>query len=477
MNTRARFHLALAALVVVGCGLRLVRLSNHSLWFDETMSVYLARSPDLVAELARDRHPPLYFALLRGWIACFGDGPTALRSLSAVIGCAALAGMAVLARRLLAPRAAVCAVALAAFSPFSIWYAQEVRGYVLIEACSVLALLAAQRVLASSGRSTLHIAAVALASAIAFGTHYLGALVAVALVAFAAIERARGRASKRDTARVALAAGVGVLVWVPWLVRMLPRQTETAWSALEMTSARDVAELPVRLFLVDVDVLPPGWRFLGWGAGILILLAAALCVREATRGTPSALAILGAWVVPIALAYGASALVGPAFAPRYLMAIEPYAVLAVGLGLGALRPRWLGAGALGSIVLGCATIALLHKLENRKEDFRRACALAAQTWKPGDVVVCVTGTEPGFSDAPLVYYLRERPEMLASVVGERELLERRTRLPPGSIVHVVFRDAWYAHSSLGGLMEVGSVEFDAVTGERVRYLRIKTRGG
>jgi hypothetical protein len=280
----------------------------------------------------------------------------------------------------------------------------------------------------------------------------------------------------RAVTHVALAAGAGVLVWVPWLVRMLPRQTATAWGALELTSLRDIGELPVRLFLVDADVLPPGWRFVGWGAGILILAGAALCLREALRGAPSALAILCAWTAPIALAYGTSALFGPAFAPRYLIAVEPYAVLAVGLGLGALRPAWLGASAIGSLVLGCATIAVLHERENRKEDFRGACALVAGAWRPGDVVVCVTGTEPGFSDAPLEYYLRDRPEMLASVVGERDLVERRERLPAGSIVHVVFRDAWYAHASLDGLLSVASIESEILVDERVRYLRLRMGG-
>jgi hypothetical protein len=322
----------------------------------------------------------------------------------------------------------------------------------------------------------LHAAAVALATAVAFGTHYLGVLVAVALVAFAAVERARRRASTRATVSVALAAGAGVLVWVPWLLRMLPRQTATAWGALELTSARDVAELPVRLFLVDVDVLPPAWRFVGWGVGILILGGAALCAREAFRGASSALAILCAWTAPIALAYLTSPLFGPAFAPRYLIAVEPYAVLAVGLGLGALRPSWLGAGAFGSLALGCTTVAVLHKLENRKEDFRGACALLAEAWHPGDVVVSVTGTEPGFSDAPLAYYLRARPDMLASVVGERELVRRRESLAPGSIVHVVFREAWYAYSSLDGLLAVASVECETMTDERVRYLRLRMGG-
>ncbi len=464
--------LVVLGLVALGCALRVVGLSTHSLWLDETMSTYLARSQDLVERLTHDRHPPLYFLLLGVWMEWFGDSESALRSLSATLSCLALAAFAALAPRLLHPRAACWAIALAAVSPFSVWYAQEVRGYALIEFSSVVGLLGAQRCLAG-GRPFAHAALVALACALAFGTHYVGGLLAIAVASLAAVERWRGQAGARPFAALLAASTLGMLVWVPWLVRMVPRQMSSTWGALALISPRDLGELPVRLFLVDVDVLPQHWRWVGWVLGILILAGLALCVREALRGQARAFALLAALLVPVAAAYAITRLITPFFGPRYLIAVEPVACLSVGLGLGSIPWRWTRCSAGFVLLAGCAAMTVLHKLENRKEDFRDACAHVAASWRPGDAVVSVTGTEPGFSESPLLYYLRERPEIAASLVDERELLLRRGSLPRGLRIHVVFRDAPYSRSALQGLMEVTTVDYQGPDRNRVRYLRLK----
>ena len=53
-------------LLLVGFGLRLYRLGADSLWYDETVSAYLANQSitDLIAYTAKDIHPPGYYLLL-----------------------------------------------------------------------------------------------------------------------------------------------------------------------------------------------------------------------------------------------------------------------------------------------------------------------------------------------------------------------------------------------------------------------------
>ena len=55
--------------LLVGFLLRLHRLGAESLWYDETVSAYLARQSllDMLAHTAVDIHPPAYYALLHGW--------------------------------------------------------------------------------------------------------------------------------------------------------------------------------------------------------------------------------------------------------------------------------------------------------------------------------------------------------------------------------------------------------------------------
>jgi uncharacterized membrane protein len=50
-------------------------LGAKSLWIDEAVSWDMAVSsiPQLFARIPNDVHPPVYYLLLRGWIAIFGD--------------------------------------------------------------------------------------------------------------------------------------------------------------------------------------------------------------------------------------------------------------------------------------------------------------------------------------------------------------------------------------------------------------------
>ena len=78
----------LPAILLLAFGLRVVRLGAESLWYDETVSAYLAgqRLPDLVAHTARDIHPPGYYLLLHGWSRLAGDSDMALAYSSLFFG-------------------------------------------------------------------------------------------------------------------------------------------------------------------------------------------------------------------------------------------------------------------------------------------------------------------------------------------------------------------------------------------------------
>jgi len=73
-NIRSR--IVLVVILLVGTALRLFRLGADSLWYDETVSTYLAGSPiaELIRHTAGDIHPPGYYLLLRGWLLLAGYG-------------------------------------------------------------------------------------------------------------------------------------------------------------------------------------------------------------------------------------------------------------------------------------------------------------------------------------------------------------------------------------------------------------------
>src|SRR5258708_1873570 len=80
--------LILAALLAAAAVLRTNQLGAISFWFDESMSwKYTTFSiEEIVERLAGDVHPPLYFLLLKGWTAMWGESAVALRSMSVLCG-------------------------------------------------------------------------------------------------------------------------------------------------------------------------------------------------------------------------------------------------------------------------------------------------------------------------------------------------------------------------------------------------------
>jgi predicted membrane-bound mannosyltransferase len=115
-------------------GVRVVNLTAQSLWADEGNSVRLTeRSLDLVVAAARaDVHPPGYYVLLWGWVKLFGQGESAVRALSVVVGVALVGLVYLIGHRLFGPRVGWLAALCAAISPFQVQYSQEVRMYILV---------------------------------------------------------------------------------------------------------------------------------------------------------------------------------------------------------------------------------------------------------------------------------------------------------------------------------------------------------
>ena len=80
--------LLLVILLLASFGLRVYRLGDKSVWWDEGLAAWAARRS--LAEIARwtaaDVHPPLYFWMLHFWRWGSGDSEFGLRLLSAAIG-------------------------------------------------------------------------------------------------------------------------------------------------------------------------------------------------------------------------------------------------------------------------------------------------------------------------------------------------------------------------------------------------------
>jgi 4-amino-4-deoxy-L-arabinose transferase-like glycosyltransferase len=146
--------LALAAITLCGAFLRLQGLNAQPLWLDEVVSLHNAGvfgAGGLRALAGADHIAPLHSMLLWAVISLGGESAVPLRLPSALFGIATVPVVFILAKRLLgSTRTALIGAALAAVSPYAIWYSQEARMYSLFLLCACLYVIVAWPVVSRS---------------------------------------------------------------------------------------------------------------------------------------------------------------------------------------------------------------------------------------------------------------------------------------------------------------------------------------
>ncbi len=134
LNDKTRV-LIIALICLVYVSLRVWNLTDSCLWFDEIFGVHAAEMPlpNLIWFAAQDLiHPPLFYVLLKIWIAVFSESLFSLRFFPVFFSTLAVVPFILLCRQLKLSFA-VIAIALTFFAANGslIKYAQEVRMYSL----------------------------------------------------------------------------------------------------------------------------------------------------------------------------------------------------------------------------------------------------------------------------------------------------------------------------------------------------------
>jgi uncharacterized membrane protein len=389
--------LAPVAVVLFGLALRLYKLNQESVGFDEAFSMTACR--DTFAGMMRILiddfvHPPLHYFVLRGWLDVFGSGVVPARVLSVLFGTLAIAMLYVLTNYLLDRQSALLASLLLAVSQLSIQFAQEARPYAqflfLFLACCYLFIRALH------GRSLkLWCGFLGLAILLVY-THYFGLLVLGALVVF-------GFFYRRDYPVPVWwwigGAAVLVLAYVPWLTSgIVPAAMHSGrtfsgrnsfWSVNASTLFGAVNFFnngkPTGVF--DTS---PWWTFaIG---GLLFSAPAAFGLLAGKRGPERQNLVLAAMlsILPLLGAIVAG-LMHFQYNVRYVaFCAAPYYVL-VGFGLSKIRPAVLRA-LLVVLLLGYTANSLrANYFMSRKEGFRAAGNYISQNLQPGDCGVFFPG--------------------------------------------------------------------------------------
>ncbi|HWK36678.1 glycosyltransferase family 39 protein [Sphingomonas sp.] len=368
---RPRETLVLAG-VLLGAAVLRIASANYGLWFDELASLTFANQPIghlWGAWMVRETNPPLYYTLLKGWVALAGDGDRAVRSLSVAIGlCGIVAGWA-LARRLGGRAAGLLAAALIALSAAHVDLSQEARAYVLAHTAVLVAALGMVRYLETRARGALLLYAGA--AIVALYAHTM--LVVFALLANLTMLwlLRRDRPALRGWIAANLAVAIG-WAWWGWItLRQLGGgSANIGWIARPDGAAawRMTADAYAYGFVPDGGV--------AGGAALALLLAAivALAWRDRRPGV-TLLAVLTIGAPPLLFAISQWV---PVFLPRTLSwASGPVAVL-LALAVVAIPSRAV-AIALGAVLLVVEGIGVARWLPARQEEgWREAVALVAQ---------------------------------------------------------------------------------------------------
>lgn len=425
--------------------LRLYQLGAESLWYDETVSVVLARKslPALLTHTAGDIHPPGYYLLLHGWQLWVQ--PSLHHGLeflfawpSLWFGLLVVALLYPLARATGGKDLALLTVGLAAVNPFHLWYSQEVRMYTLGAALGLLCLWATWQFVQPKNRQRnrwLLVYLLAAATGLYTLYYFLLLLIPLNLLALWQLWFAANRTPSatppvdlyQDTPRTPhsllrpphsalrpphsafrpwLLAQLGVLLlWSPWLPIFWRQAVDppvppwrTPWPDLAAFT-HDLAET-LAAFLVGQSSpgqvnWPWAWLTVAVVGGALISLRATQYVNQQAADVTKTRWILLYTLGPVGLIYLLTGLITPLYHVRYLFTYAPPFMILLALALRVLyRRQWL-LGLLAGVGVVVANGWSLQQFwvapPYRADDHRAAVAALAQAWRPGDAILVNAG--------------------------------------------------------------------------------------
>jgi hypothetical protein len=295
----------LAAVLLLGLGLRLHDIEGDSLWLDELFSLLQSSGlpaagpgpppntlrgplpnlfdvemsyplPSVWRELRTDNHPPLFFVLLRLWREAFGSSAAAVRGLSVLASMFGLLFLFDAVRHQDGVLSALWATLLCALAGPQVYYAREVRSYALMAALVLGAAAAASR-LSALGPGRLRAFALGAAAFFACLAHYHAVGFLSGLFAWITLARCDPRARRQAILACVLAGASFLAVWGPmlWQQRQAfgqnnawnaddPNDAENAWTRLLPTPVQAVFTTgPMR-------AARPAWLGLSWIALALV---------------------------------------------------------------------------------------------------------------------------------------------------------------------------------------------------------------
>ncbi len=387
--------------VVVGLFIaaRVWRLTASCLWFDEIFGIHAARYDwkQMFQFVAADLiHPPLFYALLKIWIAIGGESLLWLRMLPVLLSVAAIVPIVLLCRSLkLNSWQTNLALALLAVNGYLIKYAQEVRMYSLLFLLTCTSLWLFVKFTDSASRVGRVLPPLLLVNVLMVYSHYYGWVVVIVELLFLLLWR------RERVVKFLLTILVAIVGYLPWFYLMtISREPgrglaqNIGW--ITRPGLGDVAQffsmLNTPLFFRQSSA---GSLFDIWGISLSLTVFGvplAILIRRTIKEKPTEAreiwTLLGFVILPMALVFILSwVLPHSVWGTRHLIVTAaPYAILAA-IALTELRLAWLRTACL--VLLGCWVV-----LNGAVTLVKRPPNLTWCTWEPLAQVLVRADTHP-----------------------------------------------------------------------------------
>ena len=370
----------LAVITGVAAALRFHSLATKSFWFDEGVSVAIARLDwyNFARILwRREANMSLYYLLLHFWLH-FGGSEFFVRTLSVLFAVAPIPVIYLFGRRLFDSRIGLIAAALLAVNAYHVQYSQDARSYSLMVLLCLLSSLYFLRCLDDPSRRN-RISYIVSSTLAVYAQFFSLLLVIAHWTSLKMLDRGQ-----------------------------VPRQTRNDWRWIALSTS------PILAFVATTGTGPLRWvqrpglkdlwvfalHLTGNGGPWLLVACVAPCLaallpvwrtRRLRRVPWDAwrLRFLLCWLVfPIALTLALS-LVKPLFVPRYFIFCLPALLLLVACGIARLRPVLMAPALLLVLFVSFSGTIGSYKqdMDIQRDDWRAATRYLLNRAQSGDALL------------------------------------------------------------------------------------------
>jgi len=314
-----KFYITGLFLLIGGIVLKSYYISDYSLWYDESVSLFHVQKNILrVFEYsALDNTPPIYNLFLHLWIKIFGVSEFAIRFPSVIFSSIAGLGIFYLGFRRKSFWAGLLAALIFTFNNFNLWYAQDARCYAMVSMFAVLSIIIFENWV--KDKSTKNTKYLIIINCLLLYTHYITFFLFAGQALFIFLfEKSEFRKYLNLMLRVAGIFGI----WSIAMIRNLITINKGFWIPSTTTDT---------LSLMLKEVGGSYWQF-----GIIaILLVLGYFFQKNQK--KEYLFLIFSIVIPVVLLLGVS-LITPLFITRYLIYIFPFIALGLAYAITEIFP-------------------------------------------------------------------------------------------------------------------------------------------